>query len=240
MKSLIVYSTLAIMVLFSSCVSKKAFLAMQTDYVSQTDSLVDVTEDLNKKLQSGELDFESTKQDLMINDASKNDQIAELENKLKELQSGFDALSHTLADTKSQVETTQSAKEQAGYQMARMNSELVALRQDTVSLNYAIKVERRKVSGLETSLGQQREKYSTDVNLHKQEIVQMKKEVEVSRLKTKELERQLSIKQKQMDEVGESFIALRKELLKAKTQGEIIDPVTNANVDKLAKSLGQY
>lgn len=231
---------LAIMVLMSSCVSKKKFLTMQDTYVAQTDSLVDVTEDLNSQLNSGEVDFESTKQDFMINDASKNDQIAALETELKELQSGFDEITRTLSDTKDMYKTTQSEKDQASYQMARMNSDLVRLRQDTVSLNYALKLERRKGSGLQTSLDQQKDKYSTDINSYSEEIDALKKATETSRLKTKELERQLTLKQKQMDEIGESFIALRKDLLRAKTQGELLDPNTNDNVSKMAKGLGQF
>lgn len=213
---------------------------MQNVYESQTDSLVSVTDDLNTRLSSGESDFESTKQDLMISDASKNDQISSLEKQLEELQSGFDEISRSLSDTENKYKTTQSEKDQVSYQMARMNSELAKLRQDTVSLNYALKLVQRKASNLQTSLDQQKEKYSTDVNTHRQEIDNLKKEVETARLKKKELERQLTIKQKQIETVNESFIALRKDLVKAKAKGEALDPNTNANVNKVAKSLGQY
>ncbi len=231
---------LAILVLMSSCVSKKKFLAMESDYMAQTDSLVTVTDDLNSQLTSGEADFETTKQDLMLSDAEKNDQIAVLEIQLKELQSGFDEITATLADTKDMYKTTQSEKEQASYQMVRMNKELVKLRQDTLSLNYALKLERQKADNIQTSLDQEKEKYTTDMSARKQEIQDMKKAQEASRLKEKELERQLAIKQKQMDEVNAAFIALRKDMLRAKTQGTAIDPNSNANVSKIAKSLGQY
>lgn len=212
---------------------------MQDTYVTQADSLVAVTDDLNSQLNTGEEDFEATKQDLMISDASKNDQIASLEMQMKELQGGFDEITRTLSDTEDMYQTTQSEKDQASYKMARMNSDLVKLRQDTVSLNYAITLQRRKASHLQTSLDQQKEKYSTDINSHKKSASELKKETETSRLKTKELERQLTLKQKQIDAINANFIALRKDLLRAKTQGEVIDPNKNGNVSKMAKSLGQ-
>ncbi len=240
MKSRIVLTGLAIMVLMSSCVSKKMFLTMQDAYEHKTDSLVSVTDDLNARLESGEFDFESTKQDFLISDASKNDQIADLEKQLKELQSGFNEMSQTLSATQDKYETTQSQKDQASYQMARMNSEIVKLKQDTASINYALKLQRRKSANLKTSLDQQKERYSTDIDTKNEKISQLKKESETARLKAKELERQLAIKQKQLTEVGENFIALRKEMLKANGQGTTIDPNTNTNVSNIAKSLGQY
>jgi len=240
MKIRFILPVLAIMMLMSSCVSKKTFLAMQDAYISQTDSLVTVTDDLNMRLDSGEDDFEATKQDFMINDASKNDQIATLESQLKELQSGFDEITRTLSDTKDMYKTTQSEKDQASYQMARMNSDLVKLRQDTLSLNYALELERRKSANLQLSLDQQKEKYSSDVNAHKEDIAKLMKETKTSQLKMKEIERQLTVKQSQIDEISDNFIALRKELLRAKTQGETIDPNQNANISKIAKSLEQY
>lgn len=213
---------------------------MQSDYMMQSDSLVSVTEDLNSQLTMGEADFESTKQDLMISDASKNDAIANLEIQLKELQSSFDDVTANLADTEDMYKATQSEKDQVSYQMVRMNKELVKLRQDTVSLNYALSLERKKVANIQSSLAGQKEQFSSDLGLHKKEILDLKKAQETSRLKEKELERQLALKQKQMDEVNAAFIALRKELLRAKTQGTVIDPNSNANISKIAKSLGQY
>lgn len=239
MKLRFVLPVLAIMVLMSSCVSKKKFLAMQDSYISQTDSLVTVNDDLNTMLSSGETDFESTKQDFMINDASKNDKIFTLENQLKELQSGFDEITRTLSDTESMYKATQSEKDQASYQMARMNSDLVKLRQDTVSLNYALKLERRKAANIETSLEQQKEKYSSDMGLYKEDIAELKKETATSQLKMKELERQLTLKQQQIDNINTSFVALRKDLLRAKAQGEAIDPNSNANISKIAKAIGE-
>lgn len=239
MKMRFVLPVLAVAVLMSSCVSKKKFLSMQDNYVAQTDSLVSVTEDLNSQLSSGEVDFESTKQDLMINDASKNDQILSLQTQLKELQTGFDDISRSLSDTEDMYKSTQSEKDKAANQMARMNSELVKLRQDTVSLNYALKVQNRKASNLQMSLNQQKEKYSTDMNANKEGLAKIKKDSETSRLKTKELERQLTIKQQQIDAINTSFIALRKDMLRAKTTGEVIDPNANSNVSKIAKSIGQ-
>lgn len=239
MKLRFILPVLAIMVLMSSCVSKKTFLSMQDSYIQQADSLVSVTEDLNTQLSSGETDFESTKQDFMINDASKNDQIASLENQLKELQSGFDEITRTLSDTKDMYNTTQSEKDQASFQMARMNSDLVKLRQDTVSLNYAIEIERRKASSLQTSLDQQKKKNSSDVNLHKTEIANLMKDSKTSELKMKELERQLTLKQKQIDNINTGFVALRKDLLRAKSQGEPVDPNKNANISKIATAIGK-
>lgn len=213
---------------------------MQDTYQYQTDSLVAVTDDLNSKLVSGESDFESTKQDFMINDAFKNDQIAALEKELKELQSSFDEVTQSLSDTKNKYEATQSEKDQVSYQMARMNSELIRLKQDTVSLNYALELERRKAANLQTSLDQQVERYSDDMSVKNDEIDKLKKEKETALLKTKEIERQLTIKQKQISEISDSFVELRKELLRAKGQGEAIDPNKNSSISKIAKSLGQY
>lgn len=239
MKIRFVLPVLAIMVLMSSCVSKKKYLSMQDAYIAKTDSLVTVTDGLNTMLVAGEGDFEATKQDFMINDASKTDKIFSLENQLKELQSGFDEITRTLSDTESMYKATQSEKDQASYQMARMNSDLVKLRQDTVSINYALRLERRKAANLETSLEQQIEKYSTDIGAYKQDIAELKKESATSQLKAKELERQLTLKQKQIDEINDSFVELRKDLLRAKAQGEAIDPNSNANIGKIAKSIGQ-
>jgi len=232
--------SLAIMVLMSSCVSKKKFLAMQNEYIMQTDSLVDVTENLNHQLRSGEADFESTKHDLMISDAVKNDRIAALEIQLKELQSSFDEVTSALADTKDRYKSTLSEKDQVSYQMARMNKDLARLRQDTVSLNYALTLERKKAERIQANLDQQREKYKNDFSAYKEELLEMKKVQETSRLKAKELERQLAIKQQQMEEVNTAFIALRKEMLRAKAQGTVLDPNANANINKIAKSLGHY
>ncbi len=240
MKIRFIFPSLITLMLLPSCVSKKKFMFMQDTYISRTDSLVTVTEGLNAQLASGEADFESTKQDLMINDAAKNDQIAALETQLKELQSSFDEVTNTLSDTKDRYEATQSAKDRASYQMARMNSELARLRQDTVSLNYALSLEKRKSSNLKASLDEQIKKYGSEVGEHKKELAEAKKASETSRLKTKELERRLTLKQKQIEEINTAFVALRKELLRAKVQGEAIDPNNNSNINKIAKGLGQY
>lgn len=224
----------------SSCVSKKAFLAMQDTYIIKTDSLVAVTTDLNTKLSTGELDYESTKQDLLINDAAKNDKILELETQLQDLQAGFNDVTNSLADTKNLAKMSQEEKDKASSQLARMNSDLIKLRQDTVSLNYALLLQRRKSDGLQSSLDQQIKKYTDESYEHRAELTELKKSAESSNLKTKELERQLALKQQQMSSVNDAFIALRKDMLRAKTQGTVLDPNENGNVNKLAKSLGQY
>lgn len=229
-----------VVVTMSSCVSKKNFLAMQDTYMTKTDSLISVTDDLNSRLVSGEVDFEATKQDFLINDAGKNDKISDLEIQLKELQTGFDEVSNSLADSKDRVKMTQDEKDQASYQLARMNSDLATLRQDTVSLNYALKLQRRKSTGLQNSLDMQINKYTKESSSHRTEVQVLKKDAETSKLKTKELERQLALKQKEIENVNTAFIALRKDLLRAKAKGEILDPGTSATVNALAKSLGQY
>lgn len=233
-------STLVVLLALSSCVSKKKFLASQDAYNFTTDSLISVTDDLNSKLLAGEADFEATKQDFMINDAAKNDEIATLESQLKALQKGFDDVTRTLDDTRDRAQLNKDEKDQASYQLARMNSELIKLRQDTVSLNYALTLQRRKSTGLQQTLDNQISKYTGEANSHRAEVTQLVKDKEATLLKTKDLERQLTVKEKQMKEVNAAFIALRKDLLKAKTQGQALDPNSNANVTKLAKSLGQY
>ncbi len=239
MKVKIVFPVIVLLIL-SSCVSKKKFVSMQDQYIAKTDSLVVVTNDLNAQLAYGEVDFESTKHDLMISDAVKNDQISSLEIELKELQSSFDEVTATLDDTKNRYKATQSEKDQVSYQMVRMNKELVTLRQDTVSLNYALKLEQRKFDNLQKSLNEQNSKLSSQLTSERKESLELKKAQETSRLKTMELERQLAIKQKQIDGISDAFVELRKELLRAKTSGTIIDPNTNSSVSKIAKSLGQY
>lgn len=213
---------------------------MQDDYSAKSDSLVSVTEDLNSRLVNGEKDFESTKQDFLVNDAAKNDKIATLESQLKDLQIGFDEVTSTLDNTKDLYKTTQGEKEKASGQLARMNSELVKLRQDTVSLNYALTLQQRKSATLQSSLDQQISKYTGDVSKYRADVTAAKKDVETSRLKTKELERQVTLKEKQITEINTAFVALRKDLLRAKSQGTPIDPNSNSSVSKLAKSLGQY
>ena len=240
MKNYFVISVLAIMMLNISCVSKKKFLALQDTYHYTTDSLVGVTDDLNDQLILGEKDFESTKQDLMISDAFKNDQISSLETQLKELQSSFDELTSSLANSKEQYEETQRAKDQARYQLVRMNEALAALRQDTLSLNYAIKLQKRQADKLEKEFEdyklQQKERQANQL----EEVLSLKKEAETSRLKQKEMERQLAIKQKRMDDVNKAFIELRKDLLRSKSQGEVVDPNDNEHIKAIAKALGQY
>ena len=239
MKSKIIFPFI-VLVIMSSCVSKKKFMSMQNHYVSQTDSLVLVTTDLNSQLSSSEVDFESVKHDLMINDTEKNDQIASLEIELKELQSGFDELTATLTDTKNKYQATQSEKDQVSYQMVRMNKELVVLRQDTSSLNYALKLERKKSQNIQNSLDEQSKKLNSTIDSGRKELLDMNKAHETTRLKKMELERQLALKQKQIDEVNSAFIELRKEMLRANTKGIVIDPNSNTSVSKVAKSLGQY
>lgn len=239
MKLRVVYSLLLALLVMSSCVSKKKYLMMEGDYMHQTDSLVSVTDDLNSRLDAGEVDFESTKHDLLVSDAAKNDMIATLEHQLKELQSGFDEITRTLDDTKDLVETSQSESQKTSFQLARMNSDLVKLRQDTVSLNYALTLQKRKANDLQTTLDDQLQKYAETLTENTVEVARLKKQMETSRLKTKEVERQLAIKQKQINDVNASFIELRKDLLRAKTKGVVVDPNANANVSKMAKSLGQ-
>lgn len=240
MKNYLVVSVLAIMMLNVSCVSKKKFVAMQDAYTHTKDSLVDVTDDLNDQLIIGEKDFESTKQDLMINDASKNDKIASLETQLKELQSSFDELTNSLEYSEERYAETQKAKDQASYQLVRMNKALTALRQDTVSLNYAIKLHRQKVDKLEEEFAAFKGSSNANFEEQQKEVLTLKKEIETSRLKQKEMERQLALKQKRMDEVNAAFIDLRKELLRSKTQGVAVDPNASENIKKIAKALGQY
>lgn len=239
MKLRIIFSTLLALLMLSSCVSKKKYLSMQGDYMSQTDSLVNVTADLNNRLDLGETDFESTKHDLLVSDAAKNDKIATLENQLQELQSGFDDVTRTLDDTKDMVEVSQSESQKTSFQIARMNSDLVKLRQDTVSLNYALTLQKRKAKDIQSTLDKQLQKYTTKMTANTVEVSRLKKDMETSRLKTKEVERQLAIKQKQIDDINDSFVELRKDLLRAKTKNVVIDPNANSNVSKMAKSLGQ-
>lgn len=239
MKLRLIFSTLLALLILSSCVSKKKYLSMQGDYMSQTDSLVSVTDDLNNRLDLGENDFESTKHDLLVSDASKNDKIASLENQLKELQSGFDEVTRSLDDTKDMVEVSQSESQKTSFQIARMNSDLVKLRQDTLSLNYALTLQKRKAKDIQSTLDDQLVKYAKEISGNTVEVSRLKKDMETSRLKTKEVERQLAIKQKQINDINASFIALRKDLLRAKTQGVVVDPNANNNVSKMAKSLGQ-
>ncbi len=240
MKIYFAIPALAIIMLSSSCVSKKKFVALQDVYYQTTDSLVDVTDHLNDRLASGEKDFEFTKQDLMISDAAKNDKISDLDTELKELQSSFDRLTHSLENTEERYEATQQANDQASFQLVRMNKDLVQLRQDTVSLNYALKLERRKAESQQHLLEQKTQEFAQNLNSQKEEILGMKKAAETNRLKSKEMQRQLALFEKEMDDISTSFIALRKEMLKAKLQGVAIDPNQNDNVSKIAKALGQY
>jgi hypothetical protein len=69
---------------------------------------------------------------------------------------------------------------------------------------------------------------------------QLKTELARQEGKVLSLEDVLTVQKKKLDDISETFIELRKEMLRAKVANTIIDPSADPNVSKIGKLLEHY
>ena len=227
------------LLVLNSCVSKKKFVEMQTDrdkYKSQTSELLGENGKLKKDLTQAEVEFEMMKNELHASTAIKDDLIAELTKKVSSLETSTLNLQKRLSSTMNMFQQEQYTATQQNSSLAALELENEQLKRDTISLNYAMKLARQRMDKLNDEISLKTDRIN-DRNI---QIGDLRSQMKVKEGEYNLLQKNLEKQKSNMSEVSQAFIELRKEMLRANTSGQAIDPNKNGTVSKISKALGQY
>lgn len=227
------------LLLFNSCVSKKKFIEMQSDrdkYKSQTNELLGENGKLKKDLNQAETEFETMKNELHASTAVKDDLIDELSQKVTSLETNTSNLEKRLSNTMNMFQKEQFTATQKNSSIASLELQIEQLKRDTISLNYSMKLARARMDKLKEEIDLKTDRIN-DRNI---QIGDLRSQIKVKEANYTSLQKKLDEQKANLASVGSSFIELRKELLRAKTSGQPIDPNSNGTISKISKALGQY
>ncbi|WP_430812219.1 MULTISPECIES: hypothetical protein [unclassified Carboxylicivirga] len=231
---------LSIALLLSSCVvSKKKYEALLLENTKLETGLELKTAESNKlqdDLDHAIADYERMKEDFNQSNALKSDEISDMMIRVTRLKDESEALSAKLEETVSKFKANQADAYTTHEALNKATRRLTILQRDTASLNYSLRQAKERNKLLQDELRTSREKTNSS-NLKR---VELQKELEAQSNQLKDMEKRLVRSQQNMSEVSKAFIALRKEMLKAKSSNQSIDPNKSQHVDKVAKLLGHY
>ncbi len=235
-----IFVLLSIALIFNSCVvSKKKYDALmleKNDISGQLSDKKKENKELKSNLDHAVNDFETMKSDFGKSNALRSDEIADLMVKVTQLADETEELNAKLQETVGKFK----AKEKAGYMAEEeLQSTLLllsALKRDTANLNYTLTQAKQRSVSLQQELMESKTKVS-ESNKKQYEAT---KAMEAQTKSVKEMEQKLVKSQQNISEISTAFIALRKEMLTAKSNNKALDPNQNSSVNKIAKLLGHY
>ena len=224
----------------SSCVvSKKKYDALlsENNHLSQNLSKKKAeSEKLQVNLKRAVSDYEKMKNDFGKSNALKTDEISDLMIVVTQLKDESKKLNIKLEETIGKFKAKEADSYSANEELTQTAKKVSALKRDTASLNYSLQLAKRRNKMLQDEVRSSQEKASANGIKR----VEIQKQLDTQSVQLKEMERQLVKSQQNMSEVSKAFIELRKEMLKAKTNKQILDPNKSKQVDKVAKLLGHY
>ncbi|WP_439185350.1 hypothetical protein [Carboxylicivirga taeanensis] len=230
----------AVILSLSSCVvSKKKYDALlheNSQLSKNLDEKTSESQQLKSNLENTIADFESMKDDFGKSNALKTDEISDLMIMVTQLKDESEQLNKKLTETVSKFKAKEAASYTANEELNKTLQTLAILKRDTASLNYSLQQAKQRNKLLQDELRDSQEK----VTASGMKRVELQKQLDAQTARLKDMERQLVKSQQNMSEVSSAFIELRKDLLKAKTTNEPLDPNKSKKVDKVAKLLGHY
>ena len=225
--------------LISGCVSKKKYVALETQKNRIAKQLRDKKAE-NKKLESdlksAVADYEDVKYKLSRSNAIKSDDISDLMIQTTSLQGKVDDLTAQLNKIKSDLSYNKSSYQKTADDLKKTKTQLLSLQKDTASLHYSIKLARERNDMLTQELSATKKKYN---DLYA-EYSLMQDKIDNKDLQMKTLEKQLIDQKEKIEAISKNFIGLRRQLLEAETKGKPINPNKNSTINKIAKLLGHY
>ena len=225
--------------ILSGCVSKKKYVALETQKNSLAKQLKDKKAE-NKKLEadlkSAVADYEDVKYKLSRSNAIKSDDISDLMIQATSLQGQVDDLTAQLNKIKNDLKYNKNSYRKTADDLQNTKKQLMSLQKDTASLHYSIKLARERSDKLTQELSAAKKKYN---DLYA-EYSLMQDKIDNKDIQMKTLEKQLITQKETIEAISKNFIELRKQLLEAKTKGKPIDPNKNSVINKIAKLLGHY
>lgn len=230
---------ITVLIVFSSCVSKKKFLSMEQQkekYQSQTTLLLEENGKLKRNITQAESEFETLKNELHAGNAVKDDEIDALTRKVKTLESTTTNLKSKLNNTMNRFQQEQTTSLDQNSTIASLELEIEQLKRDTLSLNYSMKLIQDRTEKLKDEIDTK----TGRINDRNIEINTLKSEIAKNNGKIKTLQGKIATQKENVADIGKSFIELRKELLRANTAGKAIDPNSNSTISKISKSLDLY
>ncbi len=223
----------------SGCVSKKKYTAMvasKDKYQKEANKMKAENADLRKNLQTAESDFKSIKDQLFASDAAKNDALTQLQQQLSEVEKSYDLLKSDLSKTQSQVKDQRYFNAKASSEIARLEIEVKQLARDTASLNYSLKLARQRVDEYK----EQSMDKTNDIIEANSNINELKKDITSKDDEIANLQAAVDAETAKVNAVKNTFVELRKEMLRAYADGKAIDPNANSTVNEIGKKLESY
>jgi len=225
--------------LISGCVSKKKYVALETQKNSLAKQLKDKKAE-NKKLESdfksAVADYEDMRYKLSRSNAIKSDDISDIMTQATSLQGKVDELTAQLNKIKSDLKYNKNSYQKTADDLQKTQQQLSSLQKDTAGLHYSIKLSRERNDMLTQELSATKKKYN-DIYA---EYSLMQDKVDNKDLQLKTVEKQLIDQKGKIEEISKNFIKLRKQLLEAETNKKPINPNKNSYINKIAKLLGHY
>lgn len=228
-----------LIVLSSGCVSKKKYSSMEAlknQYLKQSTALQKENATLKNSLQNGEIEFESTKEELHLSNAKKDETLLELSNRLKDMEQNFSRAQTELSKTRDLYKDQRYYNTQASNEITRLEFQVEQFKRDTVSLNYSLRLAKERTNEIQKRL----EERVDQVNSKNTDIAGLNNLIAQKEAQIKQLGDKLDLQNKKLDEISTAFIELRKEMLRAKAGNVILDPATEPNVAKISKALGHF
>ena len=234
-----IWISILLVLFLSGCVSKKKYLAMETlknQYVRQSTDLKKENTTLKSELESAEKEFEALKQNLYYSDSEKNDMISDMTAELNKMEAAFNRAQTELSRTRDLYKDQRYYNTQASNEITRLEFAIEQLKRDTLSLNYSLRLARERNDDLKARVDERVDQ----LNVKYDEIDSLKTYIAVTEGKAMELETRVAETNKKLEAINKSFIELRKEMLRAKGAGTIIDPAAEPNMIEISKILGHF
>ncbi len=238
MNSLKLSSALLILIVsLSGCVSKKKYMAMvdsKDKFQEEAKKMKAENNSLRGDLKTAENDFKAMKDQLYASDAVKNDQLEKLQNDLNKLEESYNLIKTDLSKSQTQMKDQRYFNAKASSEIARLEIEVKQLARDTASINYSLKLARQRVEEYK-----QRSEEKTDkLNEKNLEISELKTAAGQKDAELAQIQASVDAEKQKLDAINKSFIALRRQLVRAKGEGAPLDPNNNTNINEISKQLG--
>ncbi len=229
----ILYYIATIILISTGCVvSKKKYEASVTKQMRLQKELKDLKNKFDKNIS----DFEVMKNQLHRSNAALSDSINNAYVYCKKLESDKEKLNKTITKTKELYSSQKKNYNVTSQRLNDLKNQIKKLQLELASIKYALKLSEERYGKLESSLKANEDNYNRLVA----KFNNKSKEAKAFETKFNASNQELIIYKAKIEEISKALIALRKQMLSAKSSKKVIDPNKNKYIDIIAKQLGHY
>lgn len=178
-------------------------------------------------------EFANLKNELLKNNSTKDQELSKIQAELAIAQKQQSNMAVRLENMESLFDNQKQYGNNQGAKVMELQKELRTLKAKNTSLEYSLEVAQNRAESTASSINELRQQLAsknTEGNQYQLQINEKQKDIDT-------LKKQASAHKKTLEQLSESFIELRKQLLRAKGKGEIVDPNQSKHIQNIAKAL---